>query len=143
MTLVEGTLLESFVGAWIVDKIQDKLGSYQYGAMKGRTAKHALIDIMHHWNKAVDEGQPVPVRAVFIDFAKAFDHVDHNVLSGVKFSGSWWELSSHTSRLSSHTRLASSLTLLFGSHTLVPGSHTLYWQAPTRPGATLLGLSMC
>jgi len=129
MTLVEGTLLESFVGAWIVDKIQDKLGSYQYGAMKGRTAKHALIDIMHHWNKAVDEGQPVPV--------------DHNVLSGVKFSGSWWELSSHTSRLSSHTRLASSLTLLFGSHTLVPGSHTLYWQAPTRPGATLLGLSMC
>jgi len=80
MTLIEGTLLESFVGAWIVDKIQDKLGSYQYGAMKGRSATHALIDIMHHWNKAVDEGQSVPVRAVFIDFAKAFDHVDHNVL---------------------------------------------------------------
>ena len=46
--------------------------------MKGRSTTHALIDIMHHWNKAVDEGQSV--RAVFIDFAKAFDHVDHNVL---------------------------------------------------------------
>jgi len=33
---------------------------------------------MHHWNKAVDEGQSV--RAVFIDFAKAFDHFDHDVL---------------------------------------------------------------
>jgi len=32
----------------------------------------------HHWNKAVDEGQSV--RAVFIDFAKAFDYVDHKVL---------------------------------------------------------------
>ena len=35
-------------------------------------------DIMHHWHKAVDEGQSV--RAVFVDFAKAFDHVDHNIL---------------------------------------------------------------
>jgi len=34
---------------------------------------------MHHWNKTVDEGKSVHV--VFVDFfAKAFDHVDHNVL---------------------------------------------------------------
>ena len=33
---------------------------------------------MHHWHKAIDEGQSV--RAVFIDFAKAFDHVDRNIL---------------------------------------------------------------
>ena len=33
---------------------------------------------MHHWYKAVDEGQSV--RSVFVDFAKAFDHVDHNIL---------------------------------------------------------------
>ena len=48
------------------------------GALKGRLTTHALVDIMHHWNKAVDEGQSV--RAVFVDYAKAFDHVDHNVL---------------------------------------------------------------
>ena len=33
---------------------------------------------MHHWHKAVDEGKSVHV--VFVDFAKAFDHIDHNVL---------------------------------------------------------------
>jgi len=39
------------------------------------TAMHALAVIMHHWHKAVDE-----VTAVFFDFTKAFDHVNHNVL---------------------------------------------------------------
>ena len=34
--------------------------------------------MMHHWHSAVDTGQSV--RIVFIDFAKAFDRVDHNVL---------------------------------------------------------------
>ena len=68
-------LLESFVKAWILEKIQGKLDPHQYGAINGRSTTHALIDMMHHWNRAVDEGQSV--RAVF---AKAFDHVDHNVL---------------------------------------------------------------
>ena len=33
--------------------------------------------MLHHWYDAVDKGQSV--RAVFIDFAKAFDHVDNNI----------------------------------------------------------------
>jgi len=33
---------------------------------------------MHHWHKAIDDGQSV--RVVFVDFNKAFEHVDHNVL---------------------------------------------------------------
>jgi len=34
--------------------------------------------MLHHWHVAVDKGESV--RTVFVDFAKAFDHVDHNVL---------------------------------------------------------------
>ena len=34
--------------------------------------------MLHHWHSAVDAGQSV--RTAFIDFAKAFDHVDHNIL---------------------------------------------------------------
>ena len=34
--------------------------------------------MLHHWHSAVDKGNYV--RIVFIDFAKAFDHVDHNIL---------------------------------------------------------------
>ena len=33
---------------------------------------------MHHWHAAVDKGQSA--RTVFVDFAKAFDHVNHNIL---------------------------------------------------------------
>ena len=68
----------SFVGTWILDRLQDKLDVRQYGALKGRSTTRALVDMMHHWHKAVDDGQSV--RAVFVDFAKAFDHIDHNIL---------------------------------------------------------------
>ena len=34
--------------------------------------------MLHHWHAAVDNGESV--RTVFVDFAKAFDHIDHNVL---------------------------------------------------------------
>lgn len=39
---------------------------------------HALVDMMHHRHNAVDGGQSA--RIVFVDFAKAFDRVNHNVL---------------------------------------------------------------
>jgi len=32
----------------------------------------------HHWHSAVDKCQSV--RCVFVDFVKAFDHIDHNIL---------------------------------------------------------------
>ena len=62
----------------VLDRIEDKFDKHQYGALKGHSTTHALVDIMHHWHKAVDEGKSV--RVVFIDFVKAFDHIDHNVL---------------------------------------------------------------
>jgi len=39
---------------------------------------YVLVNTMHHWHKAIDDGQSVQV--VFVDFNKAFEHVDHNVL---------------------------------------------------------------
>jgi len=39
---------------------------------------HALVDMLHYWYKAIDKGQSV--RVVFVDYAKAFDHVNHNIL---------------------------------------------------------------
>jgi len=81
ISLTRSTLvkfLESIVGSWMLERIGNKLDVYQYGALKGRSTTHALVDMLHHWSKAMDEGQSV--RAVFIDFTKAFDHVDHNVM---------------------------------------------------------------
>ena len=43
-TLVK--LLESIVGAWILERIENKLDVYKYGALKGRSTTHALIDML-------------------------------------------------------------------------------------------------
>ena len=39
---------------------------------------HALVDILHQWYAALDAGESV--RVVFVDYAKAFDHVDHSTV---------------------------------------------------------------
>jgi len=43
------------------------------------TIDHALVDMLHHWHVAVNKGESV--RTIFVDFAKAFDHVDHTCWS--------------------------------------------------------------
>ena len=78
LTATLAKVLESFVGSWILDRVGSNLGDRQYGALRQRSTTHALVDMLHHWHAAVDKGQSV--RTVFVDFAKAFDHVDHNVL---------------------------------------------------------------
>lgn len=68
-------ILESLIGRWMLEKIGDKFDRKQFGALKGRSTTHALVDIMHQWHKAIDDRQSV--RVIFVDYAKAFDHVDH------------------------------------------------------------------
>ena len=75
LTSTISKVFESLVGKWMLDAIGDKLDKQQFGAIKGRSTSHALVDIMHKWHKALDERQAI--RVVFIDYAKAFDHVDH------------------------------------------------------------------
>jgi len=58
--------------------VSSRLDDRQYGALKQRSMLHALVDMLHHWYVAVGKGQSV--RTVFVDFTKAYDHVDHNVL---------------------------------------------------------------
>jgi len=78
LTSTLGKLLEMFVGSWIMQSINSKIDSSQYGALKKKSTMHALVDMTHHWHSAVDKCQSV--RIVFVDFAKAFDHIDHNIL---------------------------------------------------------------
>ena len=69
-------MLESIVGVWILESVREKLDKQQYVAVKGRSTTHALVDILHHWHQALDNNESV--RVIFIDYAKAFDHVDHS-----------------------------------------------------------------
>jgi hypothetical protein len=71
-------ILESIVGRWTLDVLNPTFDLHQFGALKRRSTTHALISILHHWSMSLDSGGSV--RAVFVDFEKAFDHVDHNLL---------------------------------------------------------------
>ena len=75
LTPTVSKVLESFVGRWMLEAIGDRFDKKQFGAIRGRSTSHALVDILHNWHRALDERQSV--RAVFVDYAKAFDHVDH------------------------------------------------------------------
>jgi len=78
LTATLGKVLESFIASWILERVSSRLDDRQYGALKQRSTTIALVDMLHHWHAAIDSSQSV--RTVFVDIAKAFDHVDHNVL---------------------------------------------------------------
>jgi len=60
------------VGNWILDRVVSKLECKQFAAIRG------LVDILHMWHKVLDQSQVA--RVTFVDFSKAFDHVDHTVV---------------------------------------------------------------
>jgi len=71
-------VLESIVGTWILEVVCKELDDHQFGALRGRSTTLALVDALHNWHKALDEGQSV--RTLFVDYAKAFHHVDHSIV---------------------------------------------------------------
>ena len=71
-------LLESYVGNWILDRVLPNLDTKQFGAIRGRSITHALVDMLHMWHKALDQSEVA--RVTFVDFSKAFDRVDHTVV---------------------------------------------------------------
>jgi len=80
LTLTLSKVLESFIGQWILNDLEGKLDPRQYGAgaLKGRSTRHELVDILHHWHTALNNN--AAVRVVFVDYVKAFDHVDHSII---------------------------------------------------------------
>jgi len=71
-------VFESIVGRWFLDIILPTIDPNQLGTLQGRSTSHALVSLLHQWCSTLDAGGSV--RAAFIDFAKAFDRVDHNLL---------------------------------------------------------------
>ena len=63
-------VLESFVANWLHDLLDPVLDPNQFGCLKGRSTAHALISVLHHWCQTLDKGGSV--RALFVDFSKAF-----------------------------------------------------------------------
>ena len=79
LTPVLAKELEFFVCDWMLQLAGDQLDSSQFGAIKNSSTVHALVDLVHDWSVATDSSDKM-VRALLLDYRKAFDLIDHHIL---------------------------------------------------------------
>ena len=72
-------VLEVFVFNWIAPIVMPYIDPYQFGNVKKSSTTHALVHLLHYWLSALEEPNTL-IRACLIDFSKAFDRIDHNIL---------------------------------------------------------------
>jgi len=60
-------ILKSLVGRWILSKVSDKFNARQFGALRGSSTTHALIDNTDMWHKVLDDHNSI--RALFDDYS--------------------------------------------------------------------------
>ena len=65
---------------WLLYFIGDKIDWRQYGGQKGSSTAHYLIELINFILYNQDLKEPRAVLAVMIDFSKAFNRQDHNIL---------------------------------------------------------------
>ena len=73
-------LLERLVYNRLISHINDNklLSEYQFGFQKGKSTYLAIMMLVDKITEALDQDESVV--GVFLDFSKAFDNVDHNIL---------------------------------------------------------------
>jgi len=75
---VVAKVFEGFVREWLLDSLSPTFDALQFGCLKGRSTAHALTSMLNTWQSSLDNGHSV--RLLLVDFSKAFDRVNHNIL---------------------------------------------------------------
>lgn len=70
---------ESFVGRWFNEHLSPQLDVNQFGCTHKRSTTHALLKLTNEWFQSSDDSNNI-TRILFVDFSKAFDLIDHNIL---------------------------------------------------------------
>ena len=73
---------ERFVADWLMELIDEKIDKRQFGSLKNSSTTHALLSLLHHLLNETDVSKNA-VRIFLLDFSKAFDHIDHNILLSI------------------------------------------------------------
>ena len=71
--------MEHFVYQWLWNCTKDHLHPDQCGGIKGSSTTYALVKMLHDWFSATDTPFTI-VDIVLIDYQKAFDHINHNII---------------------------------------------------------------
>ena len=76
-TLSKG--IELHARDWFLNFFKPHIDEFQYGSQSESSTVIALAQLLHNWLLNIDSGKKV-IRILLIDFSKAFDLVDHNIL---------------------------------------------------------------
>jgi hypothetical protein len=80
LTPFSSKVFEKFVMAWLMEYLKEHIDFWQYGGQKGNSVTHYLIDFINFISYNQDIKNIHAVLAVTIDFAKAFNRQNHNIL---------------------------------------------------------------
>ena len=73
-------MAEHFVVSWILDYISEKIDLRQYGGLKGNSTAHYIIEFLNFILMNQDTSGQTAIVACYVDFQKAFNRQDHNLL---------------------------------------------------------------
>lgn len=71
-------VLEFLLYDKIFPAVKDQIVSQQHGFFKGRSTVTNLLEVSQYIAESIDESSQVDV--IYLDFSKAFDRLDHNIL---------------------------------------------------------------
>ena len=79
LTPIAATVFQSIVMEWVDDTIVSDVDPKQFPGLAGTSTTDALVEMTHKWYEATDTWNTY-VRIVLLDFSKAFDLINHNIL---------------------------------------------------------------
>ena len=80
LTAFFSKVMEKFVVEWLLLYIGDKLDTRQFGGLKGNSISHYMIELINFILFNQDYNLPIAILACAIDFSKAFNRQNHNIL---------------------------------------------------------------
>ena len=80
LTPFPSKVMEKFVMTWLLMYVGDQIDPRQYGGLKNNSISHYLIEIINFILYNQDFSDPIAILACAIDFSKAFNRVNHNIL---------------------------------------------------------------
>ena len=80
LTAFFSKVMEQFVVMWLLEIIGSKIDFRQYGGTKGNSICHYLIELINFILYNQGKYDPTAVLACLVDFSKAFNRKDHNIL---------------------------------------------------------------
>ena len=80
LTAFFSKVLEKFVVEWLMSYIAEQLDPKQHGGLKGNSISHYMIELVNFILYNQDYNLFIAVLACAVDFSKAFNRQNHNLL---------------------------------------------------------------